>query len=592
MNDILKEHFGYSKLKDKQEEIINSILDGNDTIGVLSTGYGKSICYQLPYLITKKNVIIISPLISLMEDQYNKLKNLNISVYCLNSNNSNKNEDKNSILDGNHGLIYMSPEYFHSSETFIKSLAKKKLISLITIDESHCISTWCDFRPEYRELSNIRKWAKNIPILALTATATDKIISDIKKTLSLNEPNLIKSSFHRENLDINLVRKYNKEIDLNEIVDLVKKLGKTDKAIIYCKTKDETDDFVLRLKEHNIKSKSYHAGKTNQLRNKIQDKFTNGSTNIIIATIAFGMGIDIPNIRLIVNYGISKDMESFYQEIGRAGRDGNKSQIYVYWSNGDLNVNKSFLNNISDVNFKKKQMNRILEMEKFVNNNGCRMKYITKYFGEDISNCNHCDYCLSNKDEIKIDITNESYQIIKTVKLLKYSFGTSMISEILFGSDSKKLKSEYKKISTFGKLKHVKKDRIKEIIRFLIINSYLIEEKLEKSFGSVIKITNKGTNFVSVSLDEVIDNIFEVKINESKSESLEDNKKLEDKFKKFRIEMSNLEGCKLYQVLSNNTIDLLATTKIESLNDLRKINGIGDKKIEKYGEKLLELIQS
>jgi ATP-dependent DNA helicase RecQ len=264
----------------------------------------------------------------------------------------------------------------------------------------------------------------------------------------------------------------------------------------------------------------------------------------------------------------------------------------VYWSNGDLNVNKSFLNNISDVNFKKKQMNRILEMEKFVNNNGCRMKYITKYFGEDISNCNHCDYCLSNKDEIKIDITNESYQIIKTVKLLKYSFGTSMISEILFGSDSKKLKSEYKKISTYGKLKHVKKDRIKEIIRFLIINSYLIEEKLDRSFGSVIKITNKGTNFVSVSLDEVIDNIFEVKINESKSESLDDNKKLEDKIKKFRIEMSKLEGCKLYQVLSNNTIDLLSSTKIESLNDLRKINGIGDKKIEKYGDKLLELIQS
>ena len=592
MNKILYEHFGYKKLKDKQEEIIKSILDGNDTIGILSTGYGKSICYQLPYLITKKNVIIISPLISLMEDQYNKLKKLNISVYCLNSNNKNKNEDKNSILEGNHGIIYMSPEYFYLSEKFIKSLAKKKLISLITIDESHCISTWCDFRPEYKELGNIRNWVSNIPILALTATATDKIISDISTTLNLNDPKLIKSSFHRENLDINLVRKYNKDIDLNEIVDLIKKLEKTDKAIIYCKTKDETDDFVLKLKEHNIKAKSYHAGKTNQLRNKIQEKFTNGSTNVIIATIAFGMGIDIPNIRLIVNYGISKDMESFYQEIGRAGRDGNNSKIYVYWCNGDLNINKSFLNSINDVKFKKKQMSRILEMEKFVNNNGCRMKYITKYFGEDIDNCNHCDYCLSNKDEIKVDITNESYQILKTIKNLENSFGTSILSEILYGSDSKKLKSYQKKLSSFGKLKHLKKDRIKEIIRFLIINNYLIEEKLDKSFGSVIKITSKGMKFVSVSLDEIIDNIFEVKINESKCESLEDNKKLEDKLKNFRKEMSDLEGCKLYQILTNNTIDLLSNTKIDSLNDLRKINGIGDKKMEKYGEKILELIQS
>ena len=592
MNKILYEHFGYKKLKDKQEEIIKSILDGNDTIGILSTGYGKSICYQLPYLITKKNVIIISPLISLMEDQYNKLKKLNISVYCLNSNNKNKNEDKNSILEGNHGIIYMSPEYFYLSEKFIKSLAKKKLISLITIDESHCISTWCDFRPEYKELGNIRNWVSNIPILALTATATDKIISDISTTLNLNDPKLIKSSFHRENLDINLVRKYNKDIDLNEIVDLIKKLEDTDKAIIYCKTKDETDDFVLKLKEHNIKAKSYHAGKTNQLRNKIQEKFTNGSTNVIIATIAFGMGIDIPNIRLIVNYGISKDMESFYQEIGRAGRDGNNSKIYVYWCNGDLNINKSFLNSINDVKFKKKQMSRILEMEKFVNNNGCRMKYITKYFGEDIDNCNHCDYCLSNKDEIKVDITNESYQILKTIKNLENSFGTSILSEILYGSDSKKLKSYQKKLSSFGKLKHLKKDRIKEIIRFLIINNYLIEEKLDKSFGSVIKITSKGMKFVSVSLDEIIDNIFEVKINESKCESLEDNKKLEDKLKNFRKEMSDLEGCKLYQILTNNTIDLLSNTKIDSLNDLRKINGIGDKKMEKYGEKILEIIQS
>jgi ATP-dependent DNA helicase RecQ len=590
MNKILKQYFGYDKIKDEQQDIINNLLNGKDTIGILATGFGKSICYQLPFLITKKTVIVISPLISLMEDQYNKLKELDIPVYCLNSNNLNKGFDKNDILSGKSGIVYMSPEYFFTCEEFIKNLSNKELISLIAVDESHCISTWGEFRPEYKELNVIKEWTENVPILALTATATPKIIDDIKKTLLLKEPLIVKSSFHRTNLNINVSRKYNKDCDFKEILELVKTLKGDERSIIYCKTKDETDDFVLKLKKHDIKAKSYHAGKSNKARNTVQEKFTNGKVKIIIATIAFGMGVDIPNIRLIVNYGISKDMESFYQEIGRAGRDGLTSNIYLYWSSGDFNMNKSFLNSIEDTGFKKKQMKRILEMEKFVNHVGCRMAFITNYFDEQIEDCGHCDCCLSNKIEVKTDITNDSYYVLKTVKKLKHSFGSAMLCDILYGAESKKMTDLIRKMPTYGKLKHVKKDIIKEIIRFLIMNNYLIEEKLEKSFGSVIKLTNKGSEWINMNLEDITDKIFNIQVEEKIDPLKKSNNKLEEKLKEFRKNKATSEGCKSYQVFPNKTIEALLNIRINSIKDLSKIDGLGEKRIEKYGKNIMNIL--
>jgi len=586
MDIILKKYFKYDKLKDKQEEIIKSLLDGKDVIGILATGYGKSICYQLPFLITKKTVIVISPLLSLMEDQLNKLKKLNISVYCLNSNNSNKDVDKKKILDGHAGIVYMSPEYFIKCETFIKTLSNNNLLSLIAIDESHCISTWSDFRPEYKKLDIIRKWIKNVPILSLTATATAKIIDDIKEKLDLNNPVIVKSSFHRKNLNINIIRKTDKNLDFNEIVNLVNKL-ENDKAIIYCKTKDETDEFVLKFKEINIKAKSYHGGISNEKRNIIQRKFTVGKVKIIIATIAFGMGVDLPNIRLVINYGISKDMESFYQEIGRAGRDGLKSDVYLYWSPGDFNINKSFLNKMKDNELKRIQMEKILEIERFVNHKGCRMSYITNYFGESIEDCNHCDYCLSNSEEVKLDITRECYYVLKTVKKLKYNYGTSMLCDILFGSESKKMNNSLKSISTFGLLKDIKKDRIKEIIRFLIINKYLLEEKLESSFGSVIKLEIKGKEFIKQKLDKINDKIYEISLKEKVNNV--NNRNLENKLLEYRKKKAKEEECKLYQVFPNKTIEILLSINVNNISDLKKVYGLGEKRIEKYGEDIIKI---
>lgn len=594
MNEILKKYFGYDKLKDKQEQIVKSILDKNDTIGILATGYGKSICYQLPYLIQKKSVIIISPLISLMQDQQTKLENLNIPVYCLNSNNSNKQNDKYNLLNGETGIIYISPEYLFNSKEFIINMSKKNLISLIAIDESHCISTWGDFRPEYKELGVLKDWANDVPLLALTATATPKIISDITKVLKLDRPNVFMSSFYRENLNINVVKKLNQKYDLSKIVDLIKQVDSDDKIIIYCKTKDETDNFVLKLEEFGIKSKSYHAGKSNEKRNKIQKKFMKGKINIIIATIAFGMGIDLPNIRLIINYGISKDMESFYQEIGRAGRDGKTSNIYVYWSNNDFNINKSFLNNIKDLDFQKRQMERILEMEKFVNSNTCRMKYITKYFGEDMDDCGHCDNCLSNKKEEKQDITKECYYILKLIKNLQNNFGTTMLCDILAGSTSKKINSIIKNMSTFGKLSSTKKDTIKEIIRYLIVNEYLMEVKIENSFGSVIKLNTKGQEWITSNkkLKKIEDKIYQMKLISQNNELVDLPDDFENRLKEYRKKKADENNVQLYQIFPNKTITSLLSVKVKDINDFEKIDSFGKTRIEKYGNDILKIINN
>ena len=599
MNETLLKYFGYSKLKDKQEDIINSILNKKDTIGILATGYGKSICYQLPYLLTKKSVIVISPLISLMEDQKHKLESLNIDVYCLNSNNPNKQSNKYDLKNGKTGIIYISPEYLVNSKEFIRDLVERNLLSLVAIDESHCLSTWSDFRPEYKELGIIKELIDNIPILALTATATEKTIEDIKLTLNINDANLIKSSFYRENLNINVVRKYELSNDLNEIFDLINKLNDTDRVIIYCKTKDETDNFAVKLKEKGIKSKSYHAGKSMSIRNKIQDKFIKGEVNIIVATIAFGMGIDLPNIRLIINYGISKDIESFYQEIGRAGRDGQKSDIYVYWSNNDFNVNKSFLNDIEDIEFKKKQMKRILEMEKFVNCTSCRMQYITNYFGEKIKECGHCDNCLSNNEFEKEDITFICFNILKVIKKLKanygITYGMSMLCDILFGSNSKKISEDIKSKKFFGVLKNESKERIKEIIKFMIINDYLEEQKLDKSYGSVIKLNNKGS--IWISNNKNLDNISkENKIYREKLickvTNFNDNKNLENKLKEYRYNKSKEKNLKLFQIFPNSTIECLLKVRIKELKDFKNIEGLGTKRIELYGRDLLDILNN
>ena len=483
----IKKHLkilGVSKLKEKQKEIINNVLSKRDVIGILPTGYGKSMCYILPHLIYNKNVIVISPLISLMSDQHSKLVEKNI--FTINFNSSNKinlfdlNKIKNKELSG---IFYFSPESFLSNESFIKDILNNTC--LISIDECHCITTWNDFRSSYTKLNLIKKWIKEsnekIPVLALSATATKDTINKIYKKLNLKNAVLITTSFFKSNLSISIKEKEGLKSDLIQITKLINDCE--NKSIIYCKTQKETVELSDKLNSSNIKSVYYHGGMSSKTRETSQKKFSEDKVDVIIATIAFGMGIDISNIGLIIHYGISKDIESYYQEIGRAGRDGNEAKCVLFWRKKDFTLNRHFLGDMKSEISQNEQLSKIITIEKFIFSNECRMKYILKYFGEEFEKCNKCDNCLKNKITTKLSSigTYYTYVILKTYKELGYGCGSNTVESILFGSKSKKVNSKMRSLSTYGILKKKSKsDDIPNKVRKLLYENLLDEKKNEQ----------------------------------------------------------------------------------------------------------------
>ena len=349
---VYLKQLGFSKLKDKQKEILRAIAKKKDTIGILPTGYGKSVCYILPHLLYKKNIIVISPLIALMEDQYLKLKEKGINIYTFNS---TKKIDIRPINNGEEiGLLYFSPESFMGYADFIRNLVKKKMVCLFAIDEVHCITSWCDFRDDYNNLHEIKEICKDkIPILAVTATATNNSIQQISDKLNLNDPIIIKSSFVKSNLYLKFFHKNGLQYDISQIINILKK--HKCKTIIYCKTRKETEEISNLIQTFGLKSAFYHGDLKADVRTKVQEQFTNNEIDIMCATIAFGMGIDIYNIYLIIHYGISKTIESYYQEIGRAGRDMTDSNCYLFWNENDFRLNKFFVSQVSDEDLKATQ---------------------------------------------------------------------------------------------------------------------------------------------------------------------------------------------------------------------------------------------
>jgi RecQ family ATP-dependent DNA helicase len=498
-NKILKKHFGYEKLKDKQFEIINNILNNNkDVLGILPTGFGKSMCYMLPYLITHKNIIIISPLIALIKDQHSDLLKRGIPVCSFNSSNDNKKKDRIDILNGNPKIIYMTPEYFINSENFIKMLVKNDTLAFIAIDEAHCVSSWGnEFRPAYTNLSIIKTWIPEIPILALTATASIKVREDICNIIGLIDPIIIYSSFDRPNLKIIVKSKNTIQTDL---INLLQN-HKNDYSIVYCKTRNETDKIAQILNKYNIEAHPYHAGLLDDDRQDIQTAFINGEFKCIVATIAFGLGINIPNVRIVIHYGCPKNLESYYQEIGRAGRDGLTSYCYLYYSSKDFMLNRFFLKEITDEKYKKHQENQVASMEKFTYYTGCRRKVLLRHFNEvfDKDNCGGCDNCLNNnKNDNSREYTLEGYKILSLINSMKWNFGSATIIDTLVGSASKKLKNYSLTNSVFyGSGKNKKKESWKEIIRDLINNNYLKTNIINDSFGATtLHITTKGLNWL------------------------------------------------------------------------------------------------
>lgn len=495
-NSVLKKYFGYDKLKDQQFEIIDKLVhEKKDVCAVLATGFGKSICYQLPFLLLEKCVIVVSPLLSLMEDQENKLKKLGIPVCSLNGNVKNKNEVINELYD-ECKIVFMTPEYLVKSKSVLVSLNYCKLISMVAIDEAHCISVWGnDFRNSYRELGKIREWLPDVVILSITATASLKVRTDICNELKLNEPHIVIGSFDRPNLYIE-ISKSNSNV-LNDCYNILKEYP-TDYKIIYCKTKKDTEATAEKMTNLGILSVAYHAGLDKDTRLEVQTNFIDGVYRCIVATVAFGMGIDVSNVRVVVHLGCPKNMESYYQEIGRAGRDGKKSRCYMFYSPKDFELNRMFIKEIKDRKEREYQMQQLVIMERFIHDQKCRRKVLLCNFGQtyDRDSCDNCDNCNGNKKYKKIDYTDDSYLVLSLINELNGRYGKTIYVNILKGSSAKNITGRHKKMAAYGKGKDKKSEYWKELLQYLIDENYLECRQVSGGFGSIVCCTKSSMEFL------------------------------------------------------------------------------------------------
>lgn len=493
---------GHDKLKDKQVELVNCVIRKEDSIGILPTGYGKSVCYILPHLIRKKNVIVISPLISLMKDQRLKLNEKGINTISFNSSTSfdsyNKRSDLSKLKNKEFtGILYFSPESFMKNQELIHLLLKKKTICLFAIDECHCITSWSDFREDYDNLHIIKELINGsypIPMMALTATATNKTIDIIKSKLKLDTLNIIKSSFMKTNLNLNFIRKTEIGLDLKYIQSLIN--TNKCKTIIYCKTKKETEELARRLIICNIPARYYHSEVDAKTRSDVQDLFTTGKINVITATIAFGMGIDISDIYMIIHYGISKDIESYYQEIGRAGRDGKKANCYLFWADNDFRLNNFFVSKIKNPELKNAQKKKNELVKDLIFTRTCRMKYIVKYFDEECDNCNNCDNCINSNKPIILPNNIYIFTILKTFIELPHGIGMTKLIKLLFGSQAKDITENMKNVSTYGIYsKKSNKKHIELIVKQLIDNNLLQTDQVENINSIYYNISSNGKQY-------------------------------------------------------------------------------------------------
>jgi len=617
VTEILKK-LEIKKLKPKQKEIINLFLkkEKRDTLGILPTGYGKSLCYIVPHLLKGKNVIVISPLISLMEDQADKLKNKQINTLVFNSNHKpfkNGEVKYKDLMSGKTSYImYFSPESFLSYGFYIKSMIESNVVSMIAIDEVHCVSMWSTFRNDYNNLYQIKDWIKkykrNIYLLALTATATEQMLDEISEKLKLENPVIIKESLYRENLKIKVYDKTKMIDDVNTIASFIKKLGEGSKCIVYCKTRKDTESIATRLKSHKINCEHYHAGLDDEARMKVQVDYRNNKLKVISATIAWGMGIDDRNIHLIVHYGISKNIESYYQEIGRGGRDGSPVDCYVFWSKRDFSTNRYFIKQEDyggDEAKRKMDYNKLNELEGFIKTGECRMKYICKYFGNEIEKCGKCDNCqmksVANLEKL-MNMNKNSiicrFVVIDTLRHISSGLGMSSLSMLLKGSKSKKLTPYMKSLETFGVFSGFGVDSIKKKIKNIEKCGYISEHDTRSGWGTYYKVNRDGNDWYDMNNVDIRKSIeiikrFIKRIRKREPKNTEGIKSVATikadliEWRMKKVKETNLPA---YCILNNKVIDSIASRQPSCEEELLEVKGIGKKLMEKYGSEILAII--
>jgi len=585
----LKKYFGYTQFRPEQEAIINSVLTGHDNFVLMPTGGGKSLCFQLPALELPGVTLVISPLIALMKDQVDALKANGIKAEFINS--SISSTDINHILtDAKKGklkLLYLAPERLASREAREALQALK--ISLIAIDEAHCISEWGhDFRPEYRNLRNLKNLFPKVPLIALTATATTKVREDIINQLSINEAKIFISGFNRPNLHLKVIEKKNA---YTKLLTLLKKY-QDQSVIIYCFSRKDTEKLAHDLKRAGHKALAYHAGLDTGRRKKNQDLFIRDEVNIMIATIAFGMGIDKPDVRLVVHYSFPKSLEGYYQEIGRAGRDGLKSNCVMFYTYADANKHRYFIRNVEDDLLRNQAEKKLQEVIDFANTKHCRRQHILQYFGEKYhqANCEACDNC--TVERTKFDATIITQKILSAIYRTNSRFGENHIINILKGKKSDKISSYgHDKLSVYGLAKDLNDDELKDIINQLIQISFI--KKSDDQY-SVLSLTPSAISFINnreqIELNRIAREEQEIK--QRKKGELDFDQVLFAKLKHLRKLLADQDNVPPFVIFSDTSLQEMSYYFPVIKDEFAKITGVGANKLDKYAADFIQIISA
>lgn len=594
LKERLKQIFGYSQFRGNQETIIRNLLDGRNTFVIMPTGAGKSLCYQLPAMIREGLAIVISPLIALMKNQVDQMNAYGVNARFLNSTLS-KGEItrlKKDCMNGNVKLLYVAPESLNKEETI--EFLRKVNVSFVAIDEAHCISEWGhDFRPEYRRIKSMIQNLGDMPVIALTATATPKVQLDIQKNLQMEEADVFISSFNRKNLYYEVRPK--KETKKQLIKFLKEHKGKS--GVIYCLSRKKVEEIAQLLNVNGFKAAPYHAGLEPDVRMKNQDDFLNEEVDIIVATIAFGMGIDKPDVRFVVHYDVPKSLEGYYQETGRAGRDGLEGICLMFYSHNDLNKLEKF-NKDKPVQERENARLLLQEMEFYAESPVCRRRQLLHYFGEEYTqeNCGMCDNCVHPRE--RFDGTEAVGVAIEAVKQTNERFGLNHLVNVIRGVEDEYVKSYgHFDLEVYGKGSEEDADYWKSVIRQTLIYQFL--EKDIDNIGA-LRVSERGHAFLKkpypVELARDHDFTTEVDEEEESAERVPVNTKsydvkLFEVLKNLRKKIAKEKGLPPYVIFQDPSLEEMATTYPTTKDDLAQVNGVGMGKVNKFGKEFLDTIQ-
>ena len=600
MLQTLKTYFGYDSFRPLQEDIIRHLMDRKDALVLMPTGGGKSICYQLPALLSEGTAVVVSPLISLMKDQVETLCANGIAAGALNSNNDETENAslRRACMEGKLKLLYISPEKLLTEANY---LLRDMHISLFAIDEAHCISQWGhDFRPEYTQMGILHQQFPQVPIIALTATADKITREDIIKQLRLNQPRVFISSFDRPNLSLTVKRGYQQKEKSKAILDFIAR-HPGESGIIYCMSRSKTETVAQMLQKQGIKSAVYHAGLSPARRDEAQDDFINDRVQVVCATIAFGMGIDKSNVRWVIHYNLPKSIESFYQEIGRAGRDGMPSDTLLFYSLADLILLTKFA---TDSGQQSINLEKLQRMQQYAEADICRRRILLSYFGENTTcDCGNCDVC-KNPPE-RFDGTIIVQKALSAIARSEQQIGTGILVDILRGNMSSEVTERgYHRLKTFGAGREVPaRDWHDYLLQMLQLGYF----EIAYNENNHLKITQSGTDIlfgrarallVTIRREEAVQATRgrkrkatvptkELPLGLPNKESGE----LFEALRTLRKRLADQEALPAYIVLSDKVLHLLSTSRPTTIEDFGNISGIGEYKKKKYGKEFVELIR-